>query len=222
MSEIFSADLMGFFFGPLFNTDVAMSALSGHPDPVSLEEELIASIERSEVHTGIQLIGYENVDTGLSAAILMRNPHSPSMVSFFTESHHRLFGGTTLACVPFAFCSAFYKPEGDHLVYRHTFKEPNFKPHELEDIKKKGTPEQQVRAFAYTKSRDGYSTVPGMSYVGITKRTWQKRYFEHVEGAMQKASSTRFHEAIRRMQGWNVIHVHDVSAFGVSKQDAKC
>jgi hypothetical protein len=221
MSDILNTKTCQFFFGTLFRTDVAISAMSRHYDLGSLKEGLIASIEEGTAHMGIQLIGYQNVDTGLSAAILMRNQQSPSMISFFAESHHRLFGGHTLVCVPIAFCSTFYQTDGDYLVYRHTFKKPNYDQHEFDEIKRNGTPEQQIKAFAYTKSRDGYTTTSGMSYVGITKRSWQKRYLEHVESAMEKDSKTRFHEAIRHMQGQQVVQVHDISAYGITESAAK-
>ena len=170
MNDILSKDAFEYFFGDLFSFDVAVASLSGHPDLEEFKRSLINSISQAEPHIGVQLIGYENVDTGLSMAILMKNPNQYSMVSFFVESHHSLFGGSTLACVPFAFCSQFYKPENEYCVYRHTFKEPNFNSSEIKEITSNGSPEQRVKAFAYTKSRDGYTTVPCMTYVGITKR----------------------------------------------------
>lgn len=221
MSDILNPEAFRFFFGPLFRIDVAMTAMSGHHDLESLNDELVSSIAEGDMHLGLQLVGYENVDTGFSAAFLMRNTDSPSMVSFFAESHHRLFGGSTLVCVPFAFVSSYYEPHGDYLVYRHTYKRPNFEPDECKKIMQSGTDHEKAKAFIYTKLRNGYTTIPGMSYVGITKRSWQTRYLEHVENAMEKSSSTRFHDAIRKMQGQNVVHVHDISAYGVSEQEAK-
>jgi len=143
------------------------------------------------------------------------------MITFFARSTHRFFGGTTLVCVPFQFCTTKYKPAGEYLVYRHTFKEPNFTKTELQEIKEKGTNEQYTNALVSTMSREGYKTIPGMSYVGMTKRSWQERYAEHVEKALEESGSTLFHLAIRNMQGKRVIHVHDVSAFGLSKTEAK-
>ena len=75
-----------------------------------------------------------------------------------------------------------------------------------------GTPQQMVKAIAYTKSRDGYTTITGMTCVGITKRQWQERYVEHLDSSLKKISSRKFHEAIRLMQGQKVICIHDISA----------
>lgn len=123
--------------------------------------------------------------------------------------------------VPLAFCSSVYKPTGSHTVYRHTYKKPRFEPDEVKKLMSSGTPEQNVKAFVYTKWREGYETIPGMSYVGITSRSWQERYMEHVEKALEASSSTHFHEAIRTMQGQKVVCVHDVSAYGLTKAEAK-
>ncbi len=84
-----------------------------------------------------------------------------------------------------------------------------------------GTPEQRLKAFVFTKCREGYETIPAMSYVGITSRSWQERYLEHAEQALEASSSTHFHEAIRAMQGQKVVCVHDVSAYGLTKVEAR-
>ncbi len=101
-----------------------MAIMPNYKDVKSLERELLESIERGRPHLGIQLVGYQDVDTGFSTVAMMRHPGAMSGVSFFADSKHRVFGGNTLVCVPLAFCSSLYKPVGDHLVYRHTFKRP--------------------------------------------------------------------------------------------------
>ena len=219
--SLIDPSLLSYFFGPHFTLEVFMATLKGHPDADSLKRELADSLERGEPHLGLHFIGYRDIDTGTAVVVLMSVPGSPSQISFFADSKHRVFGGSSLVCVPLAFCSPLHKPEGDHIVYRHTYKTPKFHPKEISEIMKNGSASEQAKAFAYTKSRDGYETIPGMSYVGITQRSWQERYIEHTEKALEKTSSTRFHEAIRSMQGRPVICVHDISAFGLSKEAAK-
>jgi hypothetical protein len=126
-----------------------------------------------------------------------------------------------LVCVPLVFCIDAYQPSGNYVVYRHTYKEPNFTGDEIAKIMKDGTETEKIKAFALTKSRDGYKTIHGMSYVWITKNRWQERYKQHVEDAIEKISERKFHEAIRDMQGKNVIHVHDVVACGIPHDDAR-
>ena len=221
MSELFNVQALQYFFGPQFDIEVALTTIAHLEKTTTIRQELVESIQRGEPHTGIQFIGYENIDTGFSSVVVMKNPGCISGVSFFAESGHRLFGGSTLVCVPFAFCTTEYEPTGDHLVYRHTFKQPLFNQEEIREIMKSGTDEEIIKAITYTKSRDGYETIPGMSYVGITKRSWQARYIEHVEEALENGSSKKFHDAIRLMQGKAVIHVHDISAFGIPQPEAK-
>lgn len=221
MSDILSEDALRFFFGPQFNIPVAMETMSHYENASSLRRELQDSIQSGQPHLGLQLVGYQDIDTGFSTVAMMRNPNGMSGISFFADSRHRLFGGHTLVCVPLAFCTTAYQPTGSYLVYRHTYKRPRYTATEIQEIMATGSPEQKLKAFLFTKSRDGYESIPGMSYVGITKRSWQERYIEHTEKAMEASSSTRFHEAIRAMQGKPVIHVHDVSAFGVTEAEAK-
>lgn len=173
------------------------------------------------MHTGLHLIGYENIDTGMSAVAAIEKPHAPSMISFYAESSHRVFGGATLACVPLAFCSPMFHPHGEYLVYRHTYKEPIVSDEDYSKFMRSGSDREKMNLFIFTRSRDGFKTIPGMSYVGISKRPWQERYAEHVESATKKTSFTKFHEAIRLMQGKKVIHVHDVSAFGLTEAEAR-
>jgi hypothetical protein len=221
MADLLNPDALRYFFGPQFNVDVAMGVIPNCEDAVSLERELLESMEQGKPHAGIQLVGYQNIDTGFSTVAMMRHPGSMSGVSFFADSAHRLFGGSTLVCVPLAFCSSFYKPAGNHLVYRHTFKRPRFTADEIKALTNGGNPDKALKAFIYTKCREGYETIPGMSYVGLTSRTWQERYLEHTEKALEESTSTHFHAAIRAMQGQNVVCVHDVAAFGITKAAAK-
>jgi hypothetical protein len=221
MSELLNPDALRYFFGPHFDVDCAMGLLPNYKDAESLEAELRSSLDQGQLHLGIQFVGYEDIDTGFSAVVMMRHPDSPSGVSFFADSKHRLFGGSTLICVPLAFCTTLYKPHGDHIVYRHTYKKPRYTTEELKELASKGTPEQKIKAFVYPKIREAYETIPGMSYVGITSRSWQQRYLEHVEKSLETSSSTHFHNAMRAMQGQQVICVHDVCAYGISKDEAK-
>jgi len=221
MSDLLDVKALQFFFGPHFNVEVAMHAFSNYEKVASLERELLASLEQGVAHTGIQLVGYHDVDSGLSTAMLMQHPGEMSGVSFFAESRHRLFGGSTLICVPLAFCSSLFSPQGDHLVYRHTYKRASFTSEEIDRLMTSGTDEQKLKAFVFTKCRLGYETIPGMTYVGMTRRSWQKRYLEHVEDALNSSSSRYLHEAIRNMQGQKVICVHDVSGYGMTQDAAK-
>lgn len=198
-----------------------MELMPNYKDAKSLERELLESIEEGRPHLGVQLVGYQDIDTGFSTVVMMRHPGSMSGVSFFADSKHRLFGGSTLVCVPLAFCSSLFKLTGDHIVYRHTYKKPRFDSDEVKTLMSSGAPEERLKAFVFTKCREGYETIPGMSYVGITSRSWQERYIEHAEKALEASSSTYFHEAIRAMQGQKVICVHDVSAYGLTTADAK-
>jgi hypothetical protein len=221
VANLLDPDALRYFFGPQFNVDVAMAIMPIYKDVKSLERELLESMEQGRPHLGIQLVGYQDVDTGFSTVAMMQHPGAMSGVSFFADSKHRLFGGNTLVCVPLAFCSSLYKPMGDHLVYRHTFKRPKFNAEEVKTLMSNGLSEQRLRAFVFTKCREGYETIPGMSYVGITSRSWQERYLEHAEQALEASSSTQFHESIRAMQGQKVVCVHDVSAYGLTKVEAK-
>jgi len=221
MNEIICRDMAGYFFGGQFLAEVANRTLLEDPAISNIKSGLAETTASGTIHKGLRLVNYLDVDTGLFMCFLQKPQGLPSMISFFARSNHRFFGGTTLVCVPFQFCTTEYKPAGEYLVYRHTFKEPNFTEKELQEIKKKGTNEQYTKAVVFTMSREGYKTIPGMSYVGMTKRSWQERYAEHAEKALEESGSTLFHQAIRDMQGKRVIHVHDVSAFGLSKNEAK-
>lgn len=221
MSSFLNPDALRLFFGPHFDVDVAMDAVMRYQGVNVLKGELRDSATTGVPHTGIRLVGHHDVDTGSSIFTLMLEPGHMSGVSFFAESKHRLFGGSTLVCVPLLYCSTEYTPTGDHIVYRHTYKRPLFTQEELERITKSGTAEEQVKAFVFTKSRIGYETIKGMSYVGRSRRSWQQRYMEHVEEALEKNSNRRFHEAMRGMQGQNVICVHDISAYGIPEASAK-
>jgi hypothetical protein len=210
-----------YFFGPEFNVSVVNEALAGSPNGREMHKELLARTLKGEPHEGLQLVCYKDLDTGMFVSVATLNESSPSMISFYISSNHRHFGGQTLMCVPLQFCTNFTTIEGEYLVYRHTFKTPIMSENDINQINKTGTPEEQFQAYLASRSRAGYETIPGMSYVGMTKRSWSKRYKQHIESALENSSSTLFHKAIRSMQGENVICVHDVSAFGLGKYDAK-
>ena len=220
-TEFLNPDLIRYFFGEQFNIEVAETALQGTPQGRDLVEDLLRASIESRPHTGIQLVCWLDLDTGLFVATLMAPQGSPSMISFFISSNHRFFGGQTLMCVPFQYCTNLVPIEGKYLVYRHTFKEPIMSDKEFQKIRNTGTDEEKLRAYTFCRSRDGYRTIPGMSYVGMTQRSMSKRYQEHIDSALENTSSTLFHQAIRDMQGKPVICVHDVSGFGMSKDDAK-
>jgi len=221
MSSLLNPESMPFFFGQHFDVKVALSTAANLPDL----DEICRSVERSiadgTAHTGLQLIGYENIDTGLSAMAAVKKPNAPSMLSFYAESSHRVFGGATLVCVPLVFFSPHFHPRGEYVVYRHTYKKPIISDEAYSKTMQSGTDEEKMRLFILTRSRDGFKTIPGTSYVGISKRPWQERYIEHIENATQKQYSTKLHEAIRQMHGQKVIHVHDVSAFGLKEAEAR-
>lgn len=105
-------------------------------------------------------------------------------------------------------------------VYRHTFKKPIISQKEYDQVISNGTDEEKMNMIIFCKSREGYATIPGKSYVGLSKRSWQERYVEHIDKALQKEGSTLFHKALREMQGQKVICVHDVSLFGATKEHA--
>ncbi|WP_198291212.1 hypothetical protein [Methyloversatilis discipulorum] len=201
--------------------DVALTTANSLPNLAGLCESVERSIDEGVAHTGLHLLGYEDIDTGLSIVAAVSKPHAPSMVSFYAQSSHRIFGGATLVCVPLAFCSPYFVPNGEYVVYRHTYKRPLVSAEEYATTMQSGSDEDKMRLFLLSRSREGFETIPGMSYVGISKRPWQQRLEEHIEDAMVKNSKTKFHEAIRQMQGQMVIHVHDVSAYGISEADAR-
>lgn len=221
MPQLLRPEALLYFFGQHFNVDVALSTASNLPGLDTVCSAVALSIEEGRPHTGLHLVGYENIDTGMSALAAVSRPGAPSMVSFFAESSHRVFGGATLVCVPLAFCSPYYQPHGDYVVYRHTFKRPLVSEDEYREVMASGTDEEQLRMFLLTRSRDGFETIPGMSYVGLSKRPWQERYQEHIASAMEKLSATKLHQAMRSMQGQQVVHVHDVSAFGLTEEEAR-
>jgi len=221
MPQLLRPEALPYFFGQHFNVDVALSAASNLPDLDAVCSAVALSIEEGRPHIGLHLVGYENIDTGMSALAAVNRPGAPSMVSFFAESSHRVFGGATLVCVPLAFCSPHYTTHGDYLVYRHTFKRPLVSEDEYRKVMAFGTDEERMRVFLLTRSRDGFETIPGMSYVGLSKRPWQRRYQEHIVSAMEKQSATKLHQAMRSMQGQQVVHVHDVSAFGLTEEEAR-
>jgi hypothetical protein len=210
-----------YFFGPEFNVSVANEVLVGSPNGREMYKKLLASTLKGEPHEGLQLICYKDLDTGMFVSVATLNESSPSMISFYLSSNHRYFGGQTLMCVPLQFCTNFTTIEGEYLVYRHTFKTPIMSENDIIQINETGTSEEQFEAHLANRSRAGYETIQGMSYVGMTKRSWSKRYRQHIESALENSSSTLFHKAIRDMQGEKVICVHDVSGFGLSKEDAR-
>jgi hypothetical protein len=179
------------------------------------------SIDEGRTHMGLHLIGYENVDTSLSVLAAIQRPDAPSMISFYAESSHRVFGGATLVCVPLVFCSPYFSPHGEYVVYRHTYKRPVVTESEYAKITESGSGDEKMRIFLLTRSREGFETIPGMSYVGISRRPWQQRLVEHIDSAMHKQSTAKLYEAMRRMQGQNVIHVHDIVAFGLYEAEAR-
>jgi hypothetical protein len=221
MPSLLNPNALPFFFGEHFDVRVALSTASNLPDLDQLCESVARSIEDGTPHTGLQLIGYENVDTGLSAVAAVSKPGAPSMVSFYAESNHRVFGGAALMCVPLAFCSSYFQPHGDYVVYRHTYKRPRVSEENYAKTMQTGSDDEKFKMFLLSKSRDGFESIPGMSYVGISRRPWQERYFEHIESAMTKRSKARLHESMRQMQGQKVVHVHDISAFGVTEKEAR-
>lgn len=221
MRSLLNPESLPFFFGSHFDVDVALTTAKNLPNLERLCESVERSIDDGVAHTGLHLIGYEDIDTGLSVLAAVNKPHAPSMVSFYAQSSHRVFGGATLVCVPLAFCSPYFVPHGEHVVYRHTYKRPLVSAEEYTKTMQSGSDEEKMRLFLLSRSRDGFETIPGMSYVGISKRPWQQRLAEHIESAMEKQSKTKFHEAIRQMQGQKVIHVHDVSAYGLSEAEAR-
>ncbi|NTU73746.1 hypothetical protein HGB07_06310 [Candidatus Roizmanbacteria bacterium] len=221
MPDLLNPESLPFFFGPHFDVDVALTTAANLPNLGELCESVERSIEQGVPHTGLHLVGYENIDTGLSALAAVGKPNAPSMVSFYAESSHRVFGGATLVCVPLAFCSRYFRPHGEFVVYRHTYKRRLVTEAEYFKTMESATDEEKMRLFLFTRSRDGFETIPGLSYVGISSRPWQKRFTEHIDSAIQKQSTAKFHEAIRQMQGQKVIHVHDVSSFGLTEAEAR-
>ncbi|MFT4756853.1 MAG: hypothetical protein ACI91R_001503 [Vicingaceae bacterium] len=209
-----------YFFGPEYNVDVANNALMGHPNIQSVIAELKQTTERGEPHTGIVLIGHMDLDSGLFLCALQSNPSSPSMASFYISSGHRYFGGQSLVCVPLQFLTPFVTFEGEHIVYRHTFKKPIISSSEYNRVMSSGTDEKNMKMVLFCKSREGFETIPGKSYVGLSKRSWNERYIEHIDKAIKKQGSTLFHQALLEMEGEKVICVHDVSLFGASKETA--
>lgn len=218
----FNQSICRYFFGDQFNVEVASQAIATIDKTQDFISQLEKSIEAGDMHVGIQLICYMDVDTGFFMAIGMKDPLTPSCISMFAQSQHRLWGGTTLVCVPPVFCLNAYRPTGEYDVYRHTFKRPLWTQEELDDLRLLERDEQWLKGFAYSRSRIGWETIPGQSYVGITRNSWQTRYRQHIEDALENISQRKFHQAIRKWQGQPVTCVHDVIAFGIPHDDARC
>ena len=115
VSELLVTDLAHYFFGPEFNVDVANNALMAHPEIQSVAEELMQDTEKGLPHTGLVLIGYLDLDTGLFLCALKSNPQALSMVSFYIYSGHRYFGGQSIVCVPLQFLAPFVTFEGEYI-----------------------------------------------------------------------------------------------------------
>lgn len=221
MKSFIDPGLAAYFFGSEFKLDVVEKTLNRTAEGRALVKKLIETTKRDELHFGLQLVCYRDLDSGLFLSILQKSGNAPSMISFYISSNHPYFGGQTLLCVPFQFCTLVTSIEGEYLVYRHTFKEPVISAEEYKKIMASGSYQQKLNIFGLLRSRDGYRTIPGMSYVGMTKRNWQQRYIEHIESALSGSSSTLFHQAIREMEGKKIVCVHDVTAFGITEAAAK-
>lgn len=218
--DLLAPDLARYFFGPEYNVSIANNALRRHPEFHKVAKELRRATEKGETHEGIIITGYLDLDTGLFLCALQSNPNLLSMASFYVSSGHRYFGGQSLVCVPLQYLSPFVIFEGEHIVYRHTFKTPIVSETEYNKVMSNGTDEEKVRMMLFCKSRQGYETIPGKSYVGLSKRSWQERYIDHIDKSLKSESSTLFHKALREMQGKKVICAHDVSLFGATKKQA--
>jgi hypothetical protein len=88
----FNLGICRYFFGDIFNPNVVAASIGGSNGLRVVLDELAETIKTGEVHTGTQIIGYTNVDTGLFMSIIMNNPLAPSCISMFAESNHRLWG----------------------------------------------------------------------------------------------------------------------------------
>ncbi len=161
-----------------------------------------------------------DLDTGLFFCALQSNPRLPSMASFYISSGHRFFGGQSLVCVPLQYMTPFVTFEGEYIVYRHTFKKPVISESEYKHVMSDGTDEEKMKMMLLCKSREGFQTIQGKSYVGLSKRCWQERYVEHIDKSLNKGGSTLFHQCMREMQGEKVVCVHDVSLFGATRERA--
>ena len=148
----FNQRICRYFFGDQFNVKVASEAIATIDKTQDFISQLEKSIETGDIHFGIQLICYTDVDTGFFMAIGMKDPITPSCISMFAESQHRLWGGTTLVCVPPVFCLNAYRPTGEYDVYRHTFKRPLWTQEELDELRLLcWVPEDYIpmRSYAY-------------------------------------------------------------------------
>ena len=76
-----------------------------------------------------------------------------------------------MVCVPLQFLTPFVTFEGEYIVYRHTFKKPIFSASEYEQVMSNGTDEEKTKMLLFCKSREGFETISGKSYVGLTKRS---------------------------------------------------
>lgn len=217
---ILYGELAEYFFGTQYDVKVAEGALAAHPGINQIVAEMKECIRQRVPHLGLQLVGFTDLDTGATFCALKICPGALSMASFYISSSHRFFGGQSLVCVPIQYLSPFMTVDGDYIVYRHTFKEPVLSDEEYQRSIANGTHEERIRMWTFCRSREGFRTMPGKSYVGLTRRSWNKRYVEHLEAAMEKQSSTLFHSAVREMEGRKVVCVHDVSLFGATKVQA--
>ncbi len=221
MKTVLDPRIVDYFFGQHFPVKVAEAALAGTPESKALATEAAAAAKSREIHTGFQLVCYKDLDSGALVAVAQKGSDLPSMVSLYIRSNHPYFGGQTILCVPFQFLTGNWPVDGEHLVYRHTYKTPLVSPQEYARVMAEGTTEEKINIFRFSRSREGYQTIPGMTYVGLTKRTWSKRYIQHIKSSLRKSSSARFHEAIRDMQGKHAVCVHDVSGYGLTEEAAR-
>ena len=218
--QLIVPELAQYLFGAEYRVDIANDTLLGHPNIENEVKQLHRCIEECTPHFGISLIAYLDLDTGLFFCALQSNPNFPSIASFYISSNHRYFGGQSLVCIPLPYLTPFISFEGEYIVYRHTFKRPIISTEKYDSVMKNGGDQEKMKLMLLCKSRDGYETIPGKSYVGLSKRSWQERYVEHIDKSLKENGASRFHEAMRDTQGQNVICVHDVSLFGATKDRA--
>ena len=56
-----------------------MEVMPNYKDAKSLERELSESIEEGRPHIGVQLVGYQDIDTGFSTVLMMMEPGSRAL-----------------------------------------------------------------------------------------------------------------------------------------------
>lgn len=122
MSDLISEEMGYYFFGSHFDPKMVNDTNKINPLLRNIKPEIEEKLKANQAHCGLRVVTYLDFDTGKFFCGFVTTLNLHSTVSFYITSNHRVFSGTTLACVPLQFCLPSYEPEGEYLVYKHTYK----------------------------------------------------------------------------------------------------